>query len=73
MGNHREPTDEASLAQIIGRTQEALGSAAFAAVESAGRALSYDQVIAEARAWLEQQSTQHEEGKQPARRSRQQA
>ena len=53
--------------------QEALGSAAFAAVESAGRALSYDQVIAEARAWLEQQSAQQEEGKQPARRSRQQA
>ena len=73
MGNHREPTDEASLAQIIRRTQEALGSAAFAAVESAGRALSYDQVIAEARAWLEQQSAQQEEGKQPARRSRQQA
>ena len=54
MGYHREPTDEASSAQIIRRAREALGDAAFAQAESAGRALSYDEAIAEVRAWLEQ-------------------
>jgi len=53
MGYHREPTDEASLAQIIWRAREAIGSAAFAAAESAGRALSYGEAIAEARSRLE--------------------
>jgi hypothetical protein len=47
--------DEASLAPVIARTREVLG-AAFAAAESAGRALSYEEAIAEARTWLEQRS-----------------
>jgi len=52
-GRQREPVDEAFLAPLIRRTREALGAAAFAAAESAGRSLSYDEAIAEARSWLE--------------------
>ena len=53
MGYHREPADEASSAPFIARTREALGDVAFAAGETSGRALSYDEAIAEARTWLE--------------------
>ena len=35
------------------RAREALGEAAFAGAEAAGRALPYDDVTAEARMWLE--------------------
>jgi predicted ATPase/DNA-binding winged helix-turn-helix (wHTH) protein len=56
MGYHREPTDEASLSQIVRSAREALGSDAFAAAESAGRAVSYDEAIGKARAWLGQRS-----------------
>lgn len=56
MGYQREPVDEVLLAPLIQRTREALGAAAFAAAESAGRSLSYDEAIAEARSWLEQRS-----------------
>jgi hypothetical protein len=56
MGYHREPVDEAALAPFIARSREALGAEVFAAAEAAGRSLSYDEVIAEARAWLEQRS-----------------
>jgi tetratricopeptide (TPR) repeat protein len=56
MGYHREPTDEASLPPFIARTREALDDAGFAEAESAGRALSYDEAIAEARSWLERRS-----------------
>jgi predicted ATPase/DNA-binding winged helix-turn-helix (wHTH) protein len=52
LGYRREPADEASLAPFVARTRVALGSAAFAAAESAGRALSYSESIGEARAWL---------------------
>ena len=54
MGYQREPVDEAFLAPLIQRTREKLGAAAFAEAESAGRSLSYDEAIAEARSWLEQ-------------------
>jgi predicted ATPase len=53
MGRQREPVDEAFQAPLLRRTREALGAAAFAAAESAGRSLSYDEAIAEARSWLE--------------------
>jgi non-specific serine/threonine protein kinase len=43
-------------ARFIAQTRDALGSDSFAEAESAGRALSYDAAIAEARAWLEQRS-----------------
>jgi non-specific serine/threonine protein kinase len=56
MGRQREPVDEAFLAPLIQQAREALGAAGFAAAESAGRSLSYDEAIAEARSWLEQRS-----------------
>jgi predicted ATPase/class 3 adenylate cyclase len=52
-GLHRDPADEAFLAPLIAKTQAALGSAAFGAAEGAGRALSYEAAIADARGWLE--------------------
>jgi predicted ATPase/DNA-binding winged helix-turn-helix (wHTH) protein len=56
MGYHREPADEAFLAPLIARARGALGDAAFTAAESAGRALLYDDAIAQARAWLDEGS-----------------
>jgi tetratricopeptide (TPR) repeat protein len=55
-GLHRDPADEAFLAPLIAKAREALGAAEFAAAESAGRALAYDEAMAEARAWLENRS-----------------
>ena len=54
MGYRREPEDEATYAAVIARTREALGDVAFADAQSAGRSLTYDGAIAEARGWLEQ-------------------
>jgi tetratricopeptide (TPR) repeat protein len=51
-GLHRDPADEAFLAPLIARAREALGEAGFAAFEHEGRALSYDQAMAQARVWL---------------------
>ena len=56
MGHRREPDEEAANAPSVARTREALGAAAFAAAASAGRALTNDEAIAEARAWLESHS-----------------
>jgi tetratricopeptide (TPR) repeat protein len=52
---HRDPTDEAFLAPLIGRTKEALG-ALYAAAEDGGRALKYEEAMVEVRKWLTQQS-----------------
>jgi predicted ATPase len=52
-GIHRDPADEAFLAPLIEKTRNALGAAQFSAAEASGRALSYDEAMAEARAWLE--------------------
>ncbi len=52
-GLHRDPADEAFLAPLVDRARQALGPAAFAVAEAAGRALGYDAAMAEARAWLE--------------------
>jgi predicted ATPase/class 3 adenylate cyclase len=52
MGLHPEPSDETFLAPSLTDTQEALGMTAFQAAEAAGRALSYDEGMAEARMWL---------------------
>jgi predicted ATPase/class 3 adenylate cyclase len=49
----RDPADEMFLAPRIGRVRGALGSAAFDAAANAGRALGYDDAIAEARRWLD--------------------
>ncbi len=53
LGLHRETVDEAFLAPLMERVREAMGGPAFAAAEAAGRALSYEEAIAETRAWLE--------------------
>jgi len=55
-GYHRDPADEAFLTPLIARAHERLGATAFAAAETAGRALSYEDALAEARAWLESRS-----------------
>jgi hypothetical protein len=52
-GIRRDPADEMFLAPRIGGVLGALGSAAFAAAANAGRALGYDDAIAEARRWLD--------------------
>ena len=51
-GLHREPTDELLVAPSLAQMQEALGMPAFRAAEAAGRALGYDEIMAEARKWL---------------------
>jgi tetratricopeptide (TPR) repeat protein len=56
IGLHRDPADETFLAPLIATAREALGSTAFAAAEAGGRALSYDQALAEAQAWFNQHS-----------------
>jgi predicted ATPase/class 3 adenylate cyclase len=52
-GLHRDPADEAFLEPLLTKAQAALGTEPFAAAEDAGRGLSYEAAIAEARAWLE--------------------
>jgi hypothetical protein len=41
---------------LVAKTRAALGDAAFAEAEAAGRGLSYEEATAEARAWLESRS-----------------
>ena len=48
-----ERADETFLAPLIARVRQVLGSEAFELTEAVGRTLSYDEVIAEARAWAE--------------------
>jgi hypothetical protein len=55
-GYHRDPADEAFLSPLIARAHEGLGAAGFTAAETAGRALSYEDGLAMARAWLERRS-----------------
>ena len=49
---HREAVDEAPMVPVIARTRMTLGAQAFAAAETAGRALDYDDATTEVRAWL---------------------
>jgi hypothetical protein len=51
-GLTRDPSDATFLAPFIAQAKQALGSEAFAASESAGRRLSSDRALAQARAWL---------------------
>ena len=51
-GYNRDPWDEAFLTPLVTQAREALGASAFAAAEAAGRTLSDDAALAEARAWL---------------------
>ena len=55
-GLRRDPSDEAFLAPWMQQASRALGPAAFAAAETAGRAWGYDEAMARARAWLERRS-----------------
>jgi tetratricopeptide (TPR) repeat protein len=48
----RDPSDEAFLAPLMAQVQQSLGTAAFATAKDAGRALSYEHAIGEARIWL---------------------
>ncbi|HEX7558176.1 MAG TPA: tetratricopeptide repeat protein, partial [Usitatibacter sp.] len=51
-GLHRDPADEAFLSPLMAKCRGALDPAAFAADEARGRALAYDEVMAQARDWL---------------------
>lgn len=51
-GSLREPVDEAFIAAQIERTRAALGAAAFAAAECAGKAMTYEEATADAQHWL---------------------
>jgi predicted ATPase/class 3 adenylate cyclase len=52
-GIRRDAGDAAFLEPLISAAQKALGAERFAGAEGAGRQLAYDEVIAEARVWLE--------------------
>jgi tetratricopeptide (TPR) repeat protein len=52
-GLRRDPADEAFLAPLVANAQAALGSVAFSAAAGAGRALTYEAAMTEARLWLE--------------------
>ena len=51
-GLHRDPADEAFLVPRITEACEALMTTVFTSAENAGRALSYQEAIDEARTWL---------------------
>jgi predicted ATPase/class 3 adenylate cyclase len=48
----RDPADEAFLAPLIAKAQQALGATKFATAKDAGCALSYERAIGKARTWL---------------------
>ncbi|MBK7975156.1 MAG: tetratricopeptide repeat protein [Deltaproteobacteria bacterium] len=52
LGSQREPVDDEFLAPHLARTRAALGDERFAAAEAGGRALVYEDALAEARRWL---------------------
>ena len=56
-GRRRESVDAAFIAPLLARAREAMGSAAFAAAETSGRALSYEEAITETRTWLDARTT----------------
>ncbi len=53
MQHPRDPADAASVVPYAARTREALGEGSFSAAYAAGRALSYDDALAETLAWLD--------------------
>ncbi len=52
-GIHRDAADTAFLEPLMAKARDELDAAAVAAADSAGRGLSYDEGISEARRWLE--------------------
>ena len=53
VGRHRDPADDAQLAPLIARARKTLGDSAFTVAEAAGRMLSYEETLTDARCWLE--------------------
>jgi predicted ATPase/class 3 adenylate cyclase len=51
-GLRRDPSDEAFLVPLVERTRAALGDDAFGRADAAGRALAWEQAMAQARGWL---------------------
>jgi tetratricopeptide (TPR) repeat protein len=51
-GLQRDPADEAFLAPLISHARLKMGDSAYAAAETAGRTVSIDEALNEARAWL---------------------
>jgi len=51
-GLQRDPTDQAFLVPLVGRSRIALGDTAFATAEHVGSALGYEEAIEEVGAWL---------------------
>ena len=52
MGRHRDPADEAYLRPLLAHARQTLGPAGFDVAQAAGRALPYDDAVAELRQWL---------------------
>ena len=52
-GIRRDAGDAAFLEPLISAAQKALSAELFAGAKGSGRQLAYDEVIAEARVWLE--------------------
>ncbi|MBK6804560.1 MAG: hypothetical protein IPG84_06690 [Betaproteobacteria bacterium] len=52
IGLQRDPSDESFLMPLIERARAALGGEAFELAMRAGRSLTYEQSVSEARAWL---------------------
>ena len=51
-GIQRDPADAAFLQPLLAKAREALGEPGFTVAEASGRALPFEQAIAEVRAWL---------------------
>ena len=54
MGRRRDVADAAFLAPLVARARAAIGPAGYAAAQTAGRALSYDDAVAAMQQWLQQ-------------------
>jgi tetratricopeptide (TPR) repeat protein len=51
-GARREPVDEEFLAPLLGKARRSMGEKSFAAAETEGIGIPYDEAMAETRAWL---------------------
>jgi predicted ATPase/class 3 adenylate cyclase len=51
-GIHRDPADDAFLRPVIAQTRAALGALRFDAEEASGRAIPFQRVVDDVRAWL---------------------
>ena len=56
-GIHRDPADDAFLVPWMQKARAALGEEGFAQRETEGRARAFEEVLAEARAWLQAPSS----------------